>query len=316
MAEYYRKIGAGILVLAALVFLWKESAAAKNEEMETVYYYVVQPGDSLWKISKELYGEGSRWEWLYYDNQEIFDAARIYPWEKLKIPAYAVPDQMDERFLEKEQKRINSGWLFESEGYVHFDSATGKRSEYPEKTEADALNALKEGKEEEWLKELAAPVLLTEEEKEEYRERNPEDILYSYETVRGLPQDKWYLLTENSGTQWLVIENLERGESQEFYCFKMNSETGDISWLCEKVHGAGGRFYLAEENSVEVWVMTKEEKGKITGIAGDYRGEIYVGGNFYYEKQKNGTVKESYQEYATEGSGTIRAEGATWGYPW
>lgn len=211
MTGYYRKIGAGIIVLMALVFLWKESAAAKNGEMETVYYYVVQPGDSLWKISKELYGEGSRWEWLYYDNQQIFDAARIYPWEKLKIPAYAVPDQMDERFLEKEQKRINSEWLFESEGYVHFDSATGKRSEYPEKTEADALNALKEGTEEEWLKELAALVLLTEEEKEEYRERDPEDILYSYETVRGLPQDKWYLLTGNSGTQWLVIENL-RGE--------------------------------------------------------------------------------------------------------
>lgn len=313
MAGYYRKIGVSIIVLAALAFLWKESAAAKNEEMETVYYYVVQPGDSLWKISRELYGEGSRWERLYYNNQQIFDPARIYPGEELKIPAYAVPEQMDERFQEKERKQINSGWL--REGYVHFNSAAGKRSEYPEKTEADALNALKEGTEEEWLKELASPVLLTEEEKEEYRERDPENILYSYETVRGLPQDKWYLLTGSSGTQWLVIENLERGDSQEFYRFRMGSETGDI-WDCEKFHGAGGRLYLAEENSVLVWVMTKEEKGKITGIAGDYTGEIYVGGNFYYEKRKNGTVKESYQEYATEGSGTIRAEGAAWGYPW
>lgn len=313
MAGYYRRIGASIIVLAALVFLWKESAAAKNEEMEIVYYYVVQPGDSLWKISRELYEEGSRWEWLYYDNQQIFDAARIYPGEELKIPAYAVPEQMDERFLEKERKQINSGWL--REGYVHFDSETGKRSEYPEKTEADALNALKEGTEEEWLKELTAPVLLTEEEKEEYRERDPEDILYSYEIARGLPQDKWYLLTGRNGRQWLVIENLERGDSQEFYRFRMGSETGDI-WDCEKFHGAGGRLYLAEENRAVVWVMTKEEKGKITGIAGDYTGEIYIGGNFYYEKRKNGTVKESYQEYATEGSGTIRAEGATWGYPW
>ena len=314
MAGYYRKIGGSIIVLAALAFLWKESAAAKNEEMETVYYYVVQPGDSLWKISKELYGEGSRWERLYYGNWQIFDPTRIYPGEELEIPAYVVPEQMDERFLEKERKQINSGWLME--GYVHFNSETGKRSEYPEKTEADALNALKEGTEEEWLKELTAPVLLTEEEKEEYRERDPEDTLYSYETTRGLPQDKWYLLSGRNGTQWLVIENLERGDSQEFYCFKMNSKTGDFSWLCEKVHGAGGRFYLAEENGVVVWVMTKETKGKITGIAGEYTGELYVGGNFYYEKRKNGTVKESYQEYATEGSGTIRAEGATWGYPW
>ena len=171
MAGYYRRIGASIIVLAALVFLWKESAAAKNEEMEIVYYYVVQPGDSLWKISRELYGEGSRWEWLYYDNQQIFDAARIYPGEELEIPTYVVPEQMDERFLERERKQINSGWI--NQGYVHFDSATGKRSEYPEKTEADALSALKEGTEEEWIKELTAPVLLTEEEKEKYRERDP-----------------------------------------------------------------------------------------------------------------------------------------------
>lgn len=312
---YYRRIWGSVITLVVLVFLWGESAAAKNEEMETVYYYVVQPGDSLWKISKELYGEGNRWEWLYYDNQQIFDSARIYPGEELKIPAYVLPEQTDKRFLEKEQKRINIQWLFESQGYVHFNSETGKRSEYPEKTEADALNALKEGTEEEWIKELTAPVLLTEEEKEKYRERDPEDILYSYEIARGLPQDKWYLLTGTSGTEWLVIENLERGDRQEFYRFKMNSETGDI-WLCEQLHGAGGRLYLAEENRIVIWVMIKETKGKIRGIAGDYTGEIYVGGNFYYEKQKNGTVKESYQEYATAGKGTTGAEGATWDYPY
>ncbi|MBD5549195.1 MAG: hypothetical protein HDQ97_17725 [Lachnospiraceae bacterium] len=67
---------------------------------------------------------------------------------------------------------------------------------------------------------------------------------------------------------------------------------------------------------MSIWITTKELCGEVVGIAGEYNGRIYVGGNFYYEKQVDGTVKEVYQVYSTSGSGTIRAEGATSGYPY
>ena len=67
---------------------------------------------------------------------------------------------------------------------------------------------------------------------------------------------------------------------------------------------------------MSIWIMTKEICGEVVGIAGEYEGTIYIGGNFYYEKQDDGTIKEEYQEYSSIGSGTIRAEGATSEYPY
>ena len=55
---------------------------------------------------------------------------------------------------------------------------------------------------------------------------------------------------------------------------------------------------------MRIWVMTKEINGEVVGIAGEYRGAILIGGNFYYERQNDGTVKETYQTYHTWGSGT------------
>lgn len=166
-----------------------------------------------------------------------------------------------------------------------------------------------------WINGLLKPGDLSEEEKEEYRKKDSEDILYSYETEKGLPDDCWYLLVGMDGRKWLVVENWERGKSQEFYCFTIDSETEEIS-SCEKIHGAGGRLYLTAENEIIIWITTKEINGEIVGIAGDYRGSLYIGGNFYYERQRDGSVEETYQEYASEGSGTIRAEGAVWDYPY
>jgi hypothetical protein len=49
--------------------------------------YVVQSGDSLSKIAKEVYGDGSRWPEIFEANKDkLSDPGRIYPGQELRIP--------------------------------------------------------------------------------------------------------------------------------------------------------------------------------------------------------------------------------------
>jgi murein DD-endopeptidase MepM/ murein hydrolase activator NlpD len=49
--------------------------------------YTVQPGDSLWRISKIFYGQGSKWQKIYEANKNIIDDPdKIYPNQNLIIP--------------------------------------------------------------------------------------------------------------------------------------------------------------------------------------------------------------------------------------
>ena len=81
--KHFKHIQIVGIVLFFIIFMHSGSVAAGNEKMETVYYYVVQPGDNLWKISEELFGDGTEWEWLYRNNHYIFNPALIYPEMKL-----------------------------------------------------------------------------------------------------------------------------------------------------------------------------------------------------------------------------------------
>lgn len=245
------------IMLFLLIFICNGNVAFGNENMENVYYYIVQPGDNLWNICKEVYRTGTKWNWLYNDNQQIFDSSLIYPGMKLEISR--LPEGADERFMTETRKKTKSQWLIPS--YIHYYHETPERSgEYPKETEETALAALNTDSVETWLGTLSSPKILTEKEKEYYRTKDSEDILYSYETEVGLPEDIWYFAAADNGRRWLVIENQERGKSQEFYRFTIDSDTGEISG-CEKLHGAGGRLYLTEETSMRIWVMTKEING-------------------------------------------------------
>jgi LysM repeat protein len=56
-----------------------------KEAQERVY--VVQPGDTLSKIAKEVYGNGSRWREIFEANKDkISDPSMIYPGQELRIP--------------------------------------------------------------------------------------------------------------------------------------------------------------------------------------------------------------------------------------
>jgi hypothetical protein len=57
--------------------------------------YVVRSGDSLSKIAREVYGDGSRWPEIFEANKDkLSDPGRIYPGQELRIP-YG-PDDMVE----------------------------------------------------------------------------------------------------------------------------------------------------------------------------------------------------------------------------
>lgn len=59
------------------------------EEPETVFYTVVK-GDTLWKISSEHYGNGSKYPVIFEANKPMLEHPdRIYPGQMLRIPPLA-----------------------------------------------------------------------------------------------------------------------------------------------------------------------------------------------------------------------------------
>ena len=50
-------------------------------------YYIVRPGDTLWKIAERFYGNGIYWSRIFESNQDkIKNPGLIYPFQKLFIP--------------------------------------------------------------------------------------------------------------------------------------------------------------------------------------------------------------------------------------
>jgi LysM repeat protein len=81
------------LVLAS--FLAPISLLAEPPNPKNPSVYVVQKGDSLWKISKETWGEGSKWSLLYATNQgKIKNPNLIFVGQKIAIPTTITKDQI------------------------------------------------------------------------------------------------------------------------------------------------------------------------------------------------------------------------------
>lgn len=57
------------------------------EPDETVTYYEIQKGDSLWKVAEKAYGNGSKYTAIFEANKEVIkDPDLIYPGQKIRIP--------------------------------------------------------------------------------------------------------------------------------------------------------------------------------------------------------------------------------------
>ena len=66
-----------------------EVTGKDNEtEVPSAEEYIVQPGDSLWKIAKTHYGNGRYWEALYEANADrIADPDLVFVGQILFLPA-------------------------------------------------------------------------------------------------------------------------------------------------------------------------------------------------------------------------------------
>lgn len=50
-------------------------------------FYVIQKGDSLWKIAEKHYGNGAKYTAIVAANQEVIkDADKIFPGQKIRLP--------------------------------------------------------------------------------------------------------------------------------------------------------------------------------------------------------------------------------------
>lgn len=55
---------------------------------ETVQYYVIEKGDTLWAIASKYYGSGAKYTLIVDANKEVIkDADKIFPGQKIRIPA-------------------------------------------------------------------------------------------------------------------------------------------------------------------------------------------------------------------------------------
>ncbi|MCM8774579.1 MAG: LysM peptidoglycan-binding domain-containing protein, partial [Candidatus Omnitrophica bacterium] len=64
-------------------------SAKKGTDITKVPTYIVEEGDSLWKIAKKLYNDPYKWLWLFKANiDQIEDPDYVYPQQVLEIPRY------------------------------------------------------------------------------------------------------------------------------------------------------------------------------------------------------------------------------------
>jgi nucleoid-associated protein YgaU len=65
----------------------KDAAAATPAENAYTQWYEVKPGDTLWKIAKQHYGDGSLYPEIFKANQDVLtDPDKIKVGQKLRIP--------------------------------------------------------------------------------------------------------------------------------------------------------------------------------------------------------------------------------------
>jgi nucleoid-associated protein YgaU len=57
------------------------------EPVETTEFYTIQRGDTLWKIAKQYYGNGSNYQVIFEANREVIkNPDLIYPGQVVRIP--------------------------------------------------------------------------------------------------------------------------------------------------------------------------------------------------------------------------------------
>ena len=76
-----------LCLLTIAILLMATPPAMASPPVQTDEVYVVQPGDTLWVISVNVYGTGTLWQVIFEANRDILDdPSRLRPGQVLKIP--------------------------------------------------------------------------------------------------------------------------------------------------------------------------------------------------------------------------------------
>lgn len=80
-------VGGAGEVLARREMPFQRAEAADTQNMEPGSFVVVQPGNSLWRLARRTYGEGTRYALIYEANQaQIKTPDLIYPGQVFRLP--------------------------------------------------------------------------------------------------------------------------------------------------------------------------------------------------------------------------------------
>jgi hypothetical protein len=81
----------GAFIMATLALILPATAYSENTiedhivETETGIYYIVQPGDTLWDLSRKFSDSAWLWPDMWNENQQITNPHLIYPGDRIKL---------------------------------------------------------------------------------------------------------------------------------------------------------------------------------------------------------------------------------------
>ncbi len=85
-----------LIILSAAPLSPATAETQENSKLETGFYYTVQPGDTLWDLSRKFSDTPWQWPEMWQENDQIANPHRIYPGERIRLYRRRVAERYGE----------------------------------------------------------------------------------------------------------------------------------------------------------------------------------------------------------------------------